>query len=933
LNPGTNIVTVTATDAAGNASVTNFNVIENDVGLTITPLEGGQLNQACVTVTGTIGNPMDDCVVVNGVKASVDEDDGSWTAYDVPVNSAGTASLYVQVYVGDPVLVAEQTLFQLQPIQVGVMSYGSSGFYHWMSPHLMPVDPDPPAHVGSTGWLIYGPAYENVAGALGWTYLSGGFQQGYFVFTGFITDYYDSPAYGVYAYAIPAGINALSIPGYSVTWENVSLSFSAEFNEAGIFNGTCVDQESDTQSRVMIEAQGQVAAGTTKTYLVQAQATGVDDLGNPTNQLPPGSLQIQGVTLTPVTNAAGLVLGQTLISAPAGVNVDVTPMTNINYAYNVHAWEINFQLAVDANRDGNITFDAQDLTTPSWPYRFWVNDDYDGFGGEVGVQDDLDPSTGKDATNAVISCTRDLEDYTRLWMKVLNLTNELQNGTLLLALQWEDASNNPAIRIFPAVETNGGTLYLTDIATAQAQTNAPFGTNIVGTNILNHTWQFTVTTNAPFFFTTNFWSNFETNPVTYLLFDGVSSGSGKLVLALYKSDGTNELAEGQPLYLDLKDIKQMYERWSAGEGNGDPPLTAATNSSARSPSGTGPFQYDSSSPEASQYILFVHGWNMHPWEKDAWAETAYKRLYWQGYKGRFGAFQWPTTYHDFDFESSFDFDVSEFAAWNSAVALEGLLNSLHGQYGDSVYVLAHSHGNVVVGEALRLAAQDGLGKIVNTYVASQAAIAVHCYDPDQPLPGGFFNSWRTVGGIPLYPTGPGTPNIYPNWLATNGAVVLANFYNINDYALSRSLWETDQAFKPDSTGPNAPYGYADDPEAAPVEDGFTKYGQVGFDHHPIYGNIPLHLGNTFNVRDRYEITAFAAEPRCRALGATSDAAGFGSQNLQALWPPDSFETDVNKLYSDHPWHSAEFRFDNMMQRNYWHSLLNQFRLLTQSQNP
>ena len=38
---------------------------------------------------------------------------------------------------------------------------------------------------------------------------------------------------------------------------------------------------------------------------------------------------------------------------------------------------------------------------------------------------------------------------------------------------------------------------------------------------------------------------------------------------------------------------------------------------------------------------------------------------------------------------------------------------------NSVYILAHSLSNIVVGEALRKAAQDGLGQLVNTYVASQ----------------------------------------------------------------------------------------------------------------------------------------------------------------------------------------------------------------------
>jgi hypothetical protein len=123
LAAGTNTVTLTATNAAGNTSVTNFNVIENDVGLVIDPLTSDQLNQSSVTVTGSIGDPADDCVWVNGVQAYYTDDDGDWEADNVPVSPTGMASLNVQVYTGDPVLIGSQTLDQPQPSSVQVGGY------------------------------------------------------------------------------------------------------------------------------------------------------------------------------------------------------------------------------------------------------------------------------------------------------------------------------------------------------------------------------------------------------------------------------------------------------------------------------------------------------------------------------------------------------------------------------------------------------------------------------------------------------------------------------------------------------------------------------------------------------------------------------------------------------------------------------------------
>lgn len=78
------------------------------------------------------------------------------------------------------------------------------------------------------------------------------------------------------------------------------------------------------------------------------------------------------------------------------------------------------------------------------------------------------------------SCTRDLEDYTRLWVDTKGITVQLETGTYQLALEWKSVSaGSPAIRLFPAVEGDGGTLYLTDTNTAGKQVEMPYGTNIV----------------------------------------------------------------------------------------------------------------------------------------------------------------------------------------------------------------------------------------------------------------------------------------------------------------------------------------------------------------------------------------------------------------------------------------------------------------------
>jgi esterase/lipase superfamily enzyme len=176
----------------------------------------------------------------------------------------------------------------------------------------------------------------------------------------------------------------------------------------------------------------------------------------------------------------------------------------------------------------------------------------------------------------------------------------------------------------------------------------------------------------------------------------------------------------------------MYERWTVGDSPSVPPLTVAVKASNDLPTNpvVQPFQYPTNLNTTTPYILFVHGWNMRTEDKDHFAETAFKRLYWQGYQGRFGSFRWPT-FNGFNGTlmqlvtsptEKNNYDNSEYQAWQSGQGLMNKLTDLNAEYPGHVYLLAHSMGNVVAGEALRL---SGTSQIVKTYVASQAAISAH----------------------------------------------------------------------------------------------------------------------------------------------------------------------------------------------------------------
>ena len=618
-------------------------------------------------------------------------------------------------------------------------------------------------------------------------------------------------------------------------------------------------------------------------------------------------------------------------------------------------------LAVDADRDGTISLgSSEDTTSDKKPFSFWLNTDTDRshtVDGNDSEEDDIGGaelgSTRTDAEEDRIQSKRDLEDYARLWLQTQGLFQAFkeEGNPLFLGLQWTDTgATTPAIKLVKHVETDGAASYLTDETTADIQLAAGSAVQSVPGVNPSSTLVDANESNGRFFVLPKslFGGLSEATPNTYLLFEGAQEGKGQLRLVILKKSGSSfsKIGDGPGVWLNLRKIEDFYERWTVGDGNGGPPsilaerqkatLNAAGDNSGYSEG----FKYATDALEENKYILYVHGWNMQAWEKNRYAETMFKRLYWLGYKGRLGSFCWPTTYGFEGLKSAIlngtSYDKGEWAAWRSAVPLSTLVTDLNDRYGNQVYVMAHSMGNVVAGEAFRIAAQKSLGRLVNTYIASQAAVPAHVYDglrPQDIMPA-FDIPRRIVDGDAVL------PNVYQDWLSVNRSTVgrRVNFYNINDYALWNDVWELNQAFKPDQE-PHR-YTYLDDIALPPTQTGFAWF-RTDDSHDPsdrilwsadrstFWILATLKLGSSSDVMDRYEIMSFASESRTKALGAISQVPFFENVDLQSIWPPD---TGLKKLdlsgeypdglhYSAHKWHSAQFRSTNMRQSIYWQALL------------
>jgi len=459
------------------------------------------------------------------------------------------------------------------------------------------------------------------------------------------------------------------------------------------------------------------------------------------------------------------------------------------------------EIAVDANRDGSIVLSNEnhygedadgnpvDSTSQAKPFRFWLNNDDDGGAGET-YGSDVVPVAFPDYTSDIVTSERDLEDWNRLWIYTRGLNQAIHDGTILVGLKWKNTSGTtPGIKITAATDTDGGTEYLQD--TTAATTQMTGGTALEDATD-SHTEVAPSANTADFVFPASTWTNLtESSPKTFFLFEASSRGTGQLEVVFLKSDGTTKIGEGGSVWLDLRDIKEMYEREIALPQPAIPVGTATPvtpNITATSDTTGGAFVSDPNESSTHTYVVFVHGFNQTYEQSTNFAETMFKRLWWRGYKGRFAAFRWQTYGRGTNASAIGNYNDSEYVAWHSGTALKTFVTNLPSGY--AVDIAAHSMGNLVVGEALR----EGMS--IDHYAMLHAATAACCYN------NGSYAFTRTETSYPL--TIPdddpdsGTKGLcYTGWLGGIGGNPM-NFYDTDDSVVGNIWGLNNYLFKPQS---------------------------------------------------------------------------------------------------------------------------------------
>jgi hypothetical protein len=537
-------------------------------------------------------------------------------------------------------------------------------------------------------------------------------------------------------------------------------------------------------------------------------------------------------------------------------------------------------LQLDANHDGNmdLSYYGPDYTPGEYclgsgdngsgdrAMTFWVNEFYTQPGNGATLDQDflVNQNLGNYSNTNMqpnyayqqIRCQRNLENFARLW--IYGLPNLPTNQGYAVTLRLVNVVNgiNGAVNLYQACETNGGTRYLTDTNAAATQVSPSYGNCLA--RLVPGGPSYTLPMDA------------TGKPlVSHFLFEGAgvaggADGTGLACIELTASQNGQPLAETEA-YVHFYHVKDLYERAMVTN------VIQTWPEMVQQPATSG-FQVLSTpgfnSHENNQLAVFVHGWRMTAWDWENFSDLMFKRLYWQGYQGKFASLRWPTRSADTDTNLLFGFipsdkmtyNRSEHIAFESGTGAAAYFNNLRNRYTNFVIsACSHSMGGIVMMEALKELAAANQAPLDN-YVLMQAAVPAHCYDT---------SATNTPLFAALEQQVP-TPNTYGNYAAgitdaLRGSAI--NFCNPSDSALL--AWQLNEGFVLSSSNgpvtmkPNTFFGYSYNPTNA-VARVTTNAWQA---------SLGITGVQTRTVTDPLELMPFVARPRSLAIGAQGGVAG------------------------------------------------------------
>lgn len=141
-------------------------------------------------------------------------------------------------------------------------------------------------------------------------------------------------------------------------------------------------------------------------------------------------------------------------------------------------------------------------------------------------------------------------------------------------------------------------------------------------------------------------------------------------------------------------------------------------------------------------FVFIHGYNVNELQAQGWHAEFFKKLFWAGSRARFHAITWygsdSQNFWPYYGYKAPDYHGNVLHAFQTAPLLEDYLNAL----GGNVILAAHSLGNMVACETVRLAPAN-----VSLYFMLNAAVASESIDPAQYEENMLHKNWLPYEGL------------------------------------------------------------------------------------------------------------------------------------------------------------------------------------------
>lgn len=435
----------------------------------------------------------------------------------------------------------------------------------------------------------------------------------------------------------------------------------------------------------------------------------------------------------------------------------------------------NFQLAVDANRDGSIKLaseDNSDATPAETPFRFWLNDD-DG---------DANIPLGAGKGNGVRSKVNGYADLVNYFPVFLNIAGLIKaappsDGYTYRLSQADNALNFiytalPIDHAFeyvrpPHPESGGGTSafqiqpqitgfgYNDDIQLlfwVGPQNAEKTVVTAAGTPLLAN-WLDTIT---------------PENKRGVLLFDGRALTEKPLVLTVVNRE--NVVVASISLPLQISNVEAMYRHLNL---RGGPNVLASLVDAGSSDAGV-PSNYTINPPglpdayNNSDWVLQMHGYNVNGQKSRSWESGVFKNLYWSHNHAKFVGICWFGDAHDSLWGSLPNYHAG---ARNAILTAPSLAKVITDNFsGGRVTSISHSQSCMLVSSALA----DAQAKI-DKAIFVDAALAQECFDgnADEDLLNMTVSTWETKdsntqASTPRYNRGLWCSNWWTQFPTTDG---------------------------------------------------------------------------------------------------------------------------------------------------------------------